>query len=169
MSLIPGAANEKSVFPDDIQVNHLNENTTGHGVRVKGISDPTTNPVVTGDIGEALTVVTATVTGGSLAQWATKTIPPGVWLIIAKVMAGGGAAVGTYIDYCLNTISASKSGTTNGYDSMRAAVTASSGQGGGTIVISKSFAVSTPIYINGITDHTTASDIFCSIQAIRIA
>jgi hypothetical protein len=50
--LVPGAQGQKSVFPDGIQVDHLSENTVGHGTRVKGVSDPTTYPVIAGDVGE---------------------------------------------------------------------------------------------------------------------
>lgn len=32
MSLIPGNANEKTIFPDGLQVDHVSENTVGHGI-----------------------------------------------------------------------------------------------------------------------------------------
>jgi hypothetical protein len=32
MSLIPGNAYEKTIFPDGIQVDHISENTSGHGI-----------------------------------------------------------------------------------------------------------------------------------------
>ena len=64
MSFVPGADGEKSVFKDDIQVNHLSENTVGHGVRVRGVSDPTTYPVLAGDVGEVFGTAAAG-TGGT--------------------------------------------------------------------------------------------------------
>lgn len=63
MSLIPGADNEKVVCKDGIQVDHLSENTVGHGVRVRGISDG--SAVVAGDVGE---VLSGTVVGGNITS-----------------------------------------------------------------------------------------------------
>jgi hypothetical protein len=52
MSMTPGDVGSKSVFPDGIQIDHISENTTNHGARVRGISDPTTYPPIAGDMGE---------------------------------------------------------------------------------------------------------------------
>jgi hypothetical protein len=85
MSLISGDIGSKTVLPDGVQVDHISENTVGHGSRIRGISDPTTYPSLTGDIGEEIiayasgnTTTTAAdteidVTGASI------TVTAGVW------------------------------------------------------------------------------------------
>lgn len=77
MSIIAGAVGSKAVFPDGAQIDHLSENTVGHGVRVRGISDPTTYPVIAGDVGESAVAGTSqtTGTGGSVYQKSTTTAP----------------------------------------------------------------------------------------------
>ena len=91
MSLIPGATGNKSVFPDGLQSDHLSENTVGHGVRVKGISDPTTYPVLPGDVGETIEVTqTNSVTGSTtLLTYTTlvtlNNLSTGKWRITASI------------------------------------------------------------------------------------
>lgn len=100
MSMVPGAAGQKSVFPDGVQVDHISENTLGHGVRVRGISDPTTYPVQAGDIGEykesgsTYTEVTGVgnFTNGQYKTIATVTLSKGVWLLRGAVLFGGGTS-----------------------------------------------------------------------------
>jgi hypothetical protein len=80
--LVPGATGQKSTFPDGLQVDHLSENTVGHGTRVKGISDPTTYPVIAGDVGETVEAngtESAFTTAKDLTNFVTLT--PGVWLL----------------------------------------------------------------------------------------
>lgn len=84
MSFVPGADGDKSVFKDGIQVDHVSENTVGHGARVRGISDPTSYPVSTGDVGEELFVVQAAnvVTNTSTyTTICTLTLTTGVWSV----------------------------------------------------------------------------------------
>jgi hypothetical protein len=83
MSLVAGDVGSKTILPDGAQVDHLSENTVGHGVRVKGISDPTTYPVLTGDVGEVFgsDVVGA---GGKIVVTSTTTLPP---LVAAAVVS----------------------------------------------------------------------------------
>jgi hypothetical protein len=89
MSLIPGADNEKVVCKDGIQVDHLSENTVGHGTRVRGISDPTTYPVIAGDVGETVqtTISQTAVSGTSFTVFPGGTLPipsAGVWVILSS-------------------------------------------------------------------------------------
>jgi hypothetical protein len=94
MSLVPGAQGQKSVFPDDIQVNHISENTVGHGSRVKGVTDPTTYPVLTGDVGETVSVTgtgSYTPTTGVWKSVASITLQPGKWIIYGRAWQSNGA------------------------------------------------------------------------------
>jgi len=81
MSFVPGADGDKSVFKDGIQVDHLSENTVGHGVRVRGISNGDTPAA--GDVGEVKRVVTSlsTVTDSTFGTTAALNIGDGVWSI----------------------------------------------------------------------------------------
>ena len=92
MSLIPMDAGQKAILPDGVQVDHISENTVGHGIRVRGVSDLTTYPVIVGDIGEniiqsrafasalALTTgVTANVTASPIVFTA------GIWLVSGHI------------------------------------------------------------------------------------
>lgn len=102
MGLVPGAQGQKSVFADGIQVDHLSENTVGHGVRVKGISDPTTYPVIAGDVGETLyssLIPLSTPIPGASATFGnvvSMTLNKGVYLVTFKMSGGAnGATLGT--------------------------------------------------------------------------
>lgn len=83
--LIAGASGEKSQFPDGLQSDHLSEQTVGHGVRVKGISDPTTYPVLAGDVGEVISssyVVAIVPAASGLYKTITSiSLNKGVWII----------------------------------------------------------------------------------------
>ena len=88
MSLVAGADGDKSVFKDGIQVDHISENTVGHGSRVKGISDPTTYPVAAGEIGELVedtSAVAVSLTTGVNGVIASISLSPGIW----QVYGGG--------------------------------------------------------------------------------
>lgn len=92
MSLVAGADGEKSVFKDGIQLDHISENTVGHGARVRGVSDPATYPVIAGDVGQKLVFTDRTVTvSGSITWYANfsplATLTKGVWLIFAYASA----------------------------------------------------------------------------------
>jgi hypothetical protein len=85
MSFVPGDIGSKAIASDGLQVDHISENTVGHGSRVRGVSDPTSYPILTGDVGEEIiayasgnTTTTAAdteidVTGVSI------TVTAGVW------------------------------------------------------------------------------------------
>lgn len=92
MAFIPGADGNKSVFGDGIQTDHISENSSGHGSRVRGISDPTTYPVIAGDVGEMVTWSTPPVDSvstftTSYSDWtnASITLSKGRWLIQAQI------------------------------------------------------------------------------------
>jgi len=71
MSFIAGAVGSKAVFPDGAQIDHLSENTVGHGVRVRGISDLTTYPVIAGDVGESFEAAVLPGYTGTANTWST--------------------------------------------------------------------------------------------------
>jgi hypothetical protein len=80
--LVPGAQGQKSVFPDGVQVDHISENTVGHGVRVRGISNGDTPAA--GDVGETKTVeVLSNVTTNTSTPTtiASLTLTEGVWSV----------------------------------------------------------------------------------------
>jgi len=99
MSLVPGAAGDKAVFPDGIQVDHISENTVGHGSRVRGISDPTTYPVISGDIGETIeaSATVATNTAGVSFTVTSLLLPQGKWSLSAHILQGAATAVYTWL------------------------------------------------------------------------
>jgi hypothetical protein len=89
MSLVAGDVGSKTILPDGAQVDHLSENTVGHGVRVRGISSPVVNPVLIGDIGEELissfsaqNVPTSSVR----ADAATLSMTAGVWEVSGQLV-----------------------------------------------------------------------------------
>lgn len=88
MGFVPGADGDKSVFKDGIQVDHVSENTVGHGARVRGISDPTTYPVISGDIGEKFESAWAGTLAAATSSYVDlgnqQTFGAGRWLIIAN-------------------------------------------------------------------------------------
>lgn len=125
--------------------------------------------VPSGYIGESLVHNPAAITGtGSYAQWATISPTAGKWLIIGTAMTDGSAG-GGYIDVCINTTTASISGTSPGYDRLFIGVNTANGIGGSSFSIIKNLNTTTPLYLNGKTDHTSPGGIFVTIQAIRIA
>jgi hypothetical protein len=108
MSFIPGADGDKSVFKDGIQVDHLSENTVGHGVRVRGISNGDTPAA--GDVGESgrIAMSASPVSSGSayVDSPATFTLQPGVYAIYSNVacqVVTSGTNVTPYIAVALRT------------------------------------------------------------------
>jgi hypothetical protein len=82
MSLVAGDVGSKTILPDGAQVDHLSENTVGHGARVKGVSDPTTYPVLAGDVGETFSSAVQGVGFGASVTWynaVSLTLAPGKW------------------------------------------------------------------------------------------
>lgn len=84
MSLVPGADGEKVVCKDGLQVDHISENTVGHGARPQAITNPTTYPVAAGEIGEYVTVDSAgavSLTTGQFSDGGCAGYTPaaGVW------------------------------------------------------------------------------------------
>lgn len=78
MAFIPGADGNKSVFGDGIQVDHISENSSGHGVSIAGRSNGVT--VESGLVGQVVagsTITSTTVT--SEVTVSTITLPAGVW------------------------------------------------------------------------------------------
>jgi hypothetical protein len=111
MSLVAGNIGEKVQCPDGIQVDHLSENTVGHGVRVRGISDPTTYPVLAGDVGESKQSLGSDIAlttnqwadGGSAGLplglgvwlvWMTARIVPAASTAMNRIMCGVGTVSG---------------------------------------------------------------------------
>ena len=133
------------------------------------VGDVSGTTVPSGYIGEKLSHIPAALTGStSLTQWATITLTAGTWLVIGTATTDGSAG-GTYIDLNINTTTASLSGTTFGLDRVFIGVNATSGTGSNSLVITKSVSSSTPIYLNGKTDHTAVSGIGVSLVTVRIA
>ena len=133
------------------------------------VGDTSGTAVPSGYIGESLLHIPSAITGtGSYAQWATLSLPAGKWLIIGTLMTDGSAG-GNYIDACINTVTASISGTTAGYDRLFIGVNSTVGVGGSSFSIIKNTNVTTPLFLNGKTDHTSVGGILVSFQAIRIA
>ena len=137
------------------------------GNAMKGITSG--SALGAGYIGEKLSHIPAALTGStSLTQWATVTLTAGIWLVIGTASCDA-AAGGTYLDLSINTITASLSGTTFGYDRIIIGVNATNGSGASSLVITKQVSSSTPIYLNGGTNHTAGSGIGASLVAVRIA
>lgn len=88
MSFVPGDVGQKSILTDGAQVDHLSENTVGYGVRVKGITNPATYPVMAGDVGEKITwsVAPTTITlTPSYTDFASISLKKGIWSIVANI------------------------------------------------------------------------------------
>lgn len=174
MSFVPGDVGQKSILTDGAQVDHLSENTVGHGVRVKGITNPATYPVIDGDIGEVRIHTPPAFTGnGARTQVATLTLTAGTWEMkaVGSTSRVNVAVGGTFIDMCISTTPGnSTAGTIDGYDSVCGAINTTSGYGG-AFIPSKVVSISspTPYYLNLRTDHTAVNDMVASMTAIRIA
>lgn len=122
-ALIAGAQGSKSIFTDGMQVDHISENTNGHGARVKGVTSPTSYPVIAGDVGE---IIEASWVSGNILNSAAAvcniTLTPGVWRLSgnAKYQTGGAAA--TSMQMSITTIAASHSPIVQGKDFIMSAV-----------------------------------------------
>ena len=94
MSFIPGADGYKSVFKDDIQVDHVAENTSGHGARHQAITNPTAWPINTGDVGQVISAVAHGININTSTQSliATIELTAGVWLVSGTVAIDGSVA-----------------------------------------------------------------------------
>jgi hypothetical protein len=174
MSLIAGAVGDKTVLTDGAQVDHLSENTTGHGVRVKGVSDPTTYPVLAGDVGEikgaaidstnatGYSTSTSTSPGlGAHVDVITLTLDKGVYYIMAtsKALSNVNTQISGYL----------KEGITQISPTINASVTTVAI---GTVVISMPLLIKangTTITMAARVDSGTVSSAVNTIAAIRIA
>ena len=131
MSMIPGNTLEKTIAPDGLQVDHLSENTLGHGNRLQGISNPTTYPVLAGDVGERV-VGTGTAVSVTTSGWTTVasvTVTAGVWDLSAIVSVVGiasitGAAAG------ISTTSNGATGHVNGDNQVASLLSGAAGNAG---------------------------------------
>lgn len=95
MSLVAGNIGEKVQCPDGIQVDHLSENTVGHGTRVRGISDPTTYPVIAGDVGETIVSAAFNTPLGQTPTYLTSiSLNKGVYNISGSFVTAINTAVG---------------------------------------------------------------------------
>ena len=83
MSIIAGAVGSKAVFPDGAQIDHLSENTVGHGVAIQGRTDGTA--VAMGGVGEVLYNYVPNLNCGSGVNVAGAFInlPAGIWNVYA--------------------------------------------------------------------------------------
>jgi len=77
-------AGQKAILPDGVQVDHISENTLNHGNRIRGISDPTTYPIIAGDIGE-----NNTATGGSVSLTSGASLYTNILTIPIPVLVFG--------------------------------------------------------------------------------
>jgi hypothetical protein len=131
------------------------------------------NTVPAGQPGELLTHKPSPFTGATTrAQIATLTLTPGVWVMSALFCNAvtNAAAGGTYLSAAISTTPGnSTAGCTDGYDLVDGAFNAASGYGSVSIPSKYvNITVSTAYYLNGRTDHTAASDMVCSMSALRI-
>ena len=90
MSLISGAIGEKVQMPDGAQVDHLSENTVGHGMRVRGVSTPVATPVADGDVGEVQATtyvggISGSTTLGTYTSMVTLSLTAGRWRIVGAL------------------------------------------------------------------------------------
>jgi hypothetical protein len=114
MSLVAGNIGEKVQCPDGIQVDHISENTVGHGVaiRVRGIQDGAS--IAAGDIGEEIIgkcLRSASINPGGPEVTANLTsiiVTAGVWDIsgMAGMLASGGTPSMTRLKVAVSRTSA---------------------------------------------------------------
>jgi hypothetical protein len=96
MSIIPGDAGQKAILTDGLQVDHISENTVGHGSRVRGISDPTTYGVIAGDVGERISSFVSspvTINTSTYTNVTSVTLTAGVWDLCAMLAIAGAVGV----------------------------------------------------------------------------
>jgi len=153
MSLISGAIGEKVQMPDGLQVDHLSENTVGHGVSVPGRTSGVA--IETGYVGEYREAVgssTALVSDGyTVAGSAGLTLQPGVY----DLQATGGitTAATTTLTHIFCGINTTNTNDFTGSDHLRNVF--SSFHGGITNAGGDSWRVSTPLYRVVVTTATT--------------
>lgn len=93
MSLISGDLGSKSVFPDGLQVDHLSENTVGHGVSVPGRTSGVATE--TGYVGEKISATLAGISQASpvASTWyddsGTLSLSAGIWSIYCSTHVYG--------------------------------------------------------------------------------
>jgi hypothetical protein len=133
MSLVAGADGDKSVFKDGLQVDHISENTVGHGARVRGISDPTTYPVLLGDIGDMVSATWSSQASNTSTYISPASIivPAGVWDIMVGInVAGGGSVTGLEVGASTDSVSTTFSDRDlSGFNVCKMAVAGTSGGG----------------------------------------
>jgi len=168
--MIPGNTLEKSIFTDGLQVDHLSENTVGHGNRLQGISNPTAYPVLAGDVGEVQeNNGSATLTTATALAITSITLTPGVWDISGMASFSGA----TMTDYPrINILSTPNtiSGVTLGVNSVYAPML--TGQYVCLALTPRKVAVTTTTtyYLNAWATFSAGSPIaYCGIHAVRIA
>lgn len=121
--LVAGADGEKSQFPNGLQVDHLSEQTVGHGVSVPGRTNGVA--VEAGYVGETFFVGTSELTAAYGTADATKilasqSLPAGTWSIsafavcqnVTRPSAGYGMP---YVEIYDSSTSTSLHVTTGGY------------------------------------------------------
>lgn len=128
MSLVAGDVGSKAILPDGAQIDHISENTVGHGSRVRGISDPTTYPVISGDIGEQIEAsnVAFSVTTG-VTNCVSRALPAGVWSVSASFGLNSTPSSRTYFNASLVTSNGTTAGTSYGKDIMAGATSITGG------------------------------------------
>ena len=170
MSMIPGNAFEKSVFVDGLQVDHLSENTLGHGNRLQGITNPTTYPVLAGDVGERLvgTGATVAVNTSTYVTVASVTVTAGVWDMSTICEVSGVTSLTTFISG-IATVSNSATGWVAG-DTRNQAACSGTAVNACSVIPTWRTTVTTPTtyYLTAATGgaNSTASG---RISAVRIA
>ena len=177
MSLISGDLGSKSIFPDGLQSDHLSENSVGHGVRVRGISDPTTYPVLTGDVGEVVgpyTAVIASVNAAYTASGSLVSLPSGRWALWVTGYTSY-AATNTAIVFgaAVNNNASSNAGMDNtgtGTGSLNTQYSGNTGTGAYGVAgpYFVDLASSTPIYVKAYNSGTNIN-VSVILKAQRIA
>ena len=174
MSLVAGDVGSKTILPDGVQVDHISENTVGHGARTKPITDPTTYPIQSGEIGqqlEASNVVYQATTG--VTNCTSLPLSAGVWLVSAVLGLNSTPQTRTYVDAHLVTTNGTSAGAVLGKDRIVAAQSATGTYSNGAITFAPRVFTSvgsTTVYLNSSASaaSTAASD-YGYISAVRIA
>jgi hypothetical protein len=180
MSLVPGDSGQKTTLTDDVQVNHISENTLNHGVRVRGISDLTTYPIIAGDIGEKIDgVISGDVTisvSGTIYSMGYVTLTPGIWMIYGVLSCAFSSISNfNYFQYGISTSNSTLTGSLVTAVSAVASVSGSNTYTMPTAPFYKSVSTTTSMYLNGRVNFTTSitggrfSAVDSSLFAIRIA
>jgi hypothetical protein len=175
MSLVAGDVGSKTILPDGAQVDHLSENTVGHGARPQAITNPTVFPIQTGDIGQQLEAsnIVWQATSAGTTNCASLPLPAGVWLVSAVIGLNSTPGSRTFIDASLVTSNGTTQGTVSGKDRIVGAQSVTGTYNNGAVTFAPRVFTSigsTTIYLNGSASaaSTSASD-YGYISAVRIA